>query len=114
MFEPNLVGTLKRVTGRDVHSRPQYSTPADCPFAPVNLHIGAQKTSVRADSSASRGAADEIAAMRAKILVPKYVEIRIGDNFSYSAISYRIEAVHPRYSVIGELDHFECDMEVLP
>ncbi|CAN5354697.1 hypothetical protein BH10PSE8_BH10PSE8_13750 [soil metagenome] len=35
----------------------------------VNMQVGAPKTSVRADSAASRGSTDEIAAERAKILM---------------------------------------------
>lgn len=114
MFRPNLVGKLSKVVGRDVHSRITYGEPTDCPFAAVNLQVGAQKTSVRADSSASRGAADEVAAMRAKILVVKYVSISIGDKFEFDGQKFRIEAIHPRRSTMGRLDHFECDMEIIP
>lgn len=114
MFEPNSVGRLSRLTGRDVHSRAIYAATTDCPFAPVNMLIDAQKTSVRADSSASRGSADEMAAMRAKILVASYVTIDIGDRFEFDGQIFRIKAKHTRRSVSGEIDHFECDMELLP
>ncbi|SCW95647.1 hypothetical protein [Ancylobacter rudongensis] len=114
MFEPNNVGWLSRKIGRNVHAQVTYAPPVKCPFAPVNLSVGAQKTSVRADSSASRGAADEMAAMRAKILVANFVKIEIGDRFEFDGQTYRIETKHTRRSVAGVIDHFECDMELLP
>ena len=113
MFEPNLMGRLLRRTGRDVHSRPTYTAPSDCPFGAVNLDVGAQKTSVRADSSASRGAADEIATMRAKILVPSWIAIAIGDRFEFDGMAFQISTRHTRRSVMGTIDHIECDMEIL-
>lgn len=114
MFRPNLIGRISNAVGYDVHARPLYSDERDCPFAPVNLAVGSQKTSVRADSSASRGTADEIAVMRGKILVPAYVEIEIGDRFAFAGAVYRIEMKHVRMSVTGQIDHFECDVELLP
>lgn len=114
MFEPNSVGMLYRATGFDVHSRPTYSAAVECPFAPVNMEIGAQKTSVRADSSASRGAADEEAVMRGKILVVRYVAIEIGDKFVFEDVNYRVSRKHIRRSVAGIIDHIECDLELIP
>lgn len=114
MFEPNLVGELHRLTGRDVHARATYADPGPCAFGAVNLAVGAQKTSVRADSSASRGSADEIAAQRAKILVAPYIAVAIGDKFVYEGVNYQIKTVHVRRSILAYVDHFECDMEVIP
>jgi hypothetical protein len=114
MFQPNLVGTLKRLTGRDVHSRETWSDPIDCPFGPVNLDVGSQKTSVRSDSSASRGAADEIATMNAKILIAPFVQVAIGDRFEFDGMIFKITTKHTRRSVTGVVDHFECAMEIVP
>lgn len=112
MFEPNLVGKLQKRTGRDVHARPTFSAARDCPFAAVNLAYGVQPTTVRADSSASRGAADEIVAVRSKILVPTYIEIAIGDRFTFTGVNFEVKNMHPRHSVMGSLDHFEVDLEL--
>lgn len=114
MFEPNNVGLLYRVIGRDVHSRPTYAPAVECPFAPVNMQTGAQKTSVRADSSASRGAGDELAVMRGKILVVRYVAIDIGDKFEFEGVNYRVSRKHIRRAVAGAIDHIECDLELIP
>lgn len=114
MFEPNLVGKLSRLTGRDVHSRPSFSEPVDCPFGIVNMQLSAQKTSVRADSSASRGSTDEIAAERARILIASFIAVGIGDRFQFDGLTYHITSRHVRRSVMGAVDHFECDMEIVP
>lgn len=114
MFEPNVVGKLSRLIGRDVHARPTYSDPVDCPCGIVNLNIGAEKTVVRADSSASRGSADEKSAQHAKILIASYVAVNIGDRFEFEGSAFTIKSKHVRRSITGAVDHFECDMEKLP
>jgi len=114
MFEPNCLGTLKPLVGRDVHSRPTYGPAVDCPFGPVNLDVGALKTNVRADSSASRGAADETEAIRAKILVASYIDVKVGDRFEFDGLIFMITTKHTRRSVMGNVDHYECDMDLLP
>lgn len=113
MFRPNQIGRLYRLTGRDVHSRPSYAAPIDCPFAPVSLSVKTNKTNVRADSSASRGSADELIA-RTRILIIPQIEPKFEDSFEFKNTRYRIAAIHPRYTVTGELDHYEADLEVQP
>lgn len=115
MFTPNSIGSIRRPAGRDVHSRVTFSAATPCPYAPVNMLVGAQKTSVRADSSASRGSADETVAQRAKILVPSFVIPVIGDRFeAKDGMQFQVAAVHPRAGVDGIVDHYECDLEVVP
>jgi hypothetical protein len=114
MFSPNNIGALWALTGRDVHNREQWAASIPCPFATVNLETTSQKTTVRADSSASRGAAEEVVSGQAKILVAKTMTVKIGDRFSFDDQRYRISGVHKRRSVFGKIDHFECEMEILP
>lgn len=113
MFLSNSIGELRRAQGRDIHARVTYAAPVSCPFAPVNLARKVEPTDRRADTSASRGAAEEIVSA-AKILVPAYVSIGIDDLFSFSGNTYRVSGVHDRYTVAGEFDHFECNLEVMP
>lgn len=113
MFTPNLVGNLYRSTGFDSYGRSSFSDFVLCPFASVTLKKTSQKTSVRADSSASRGAADEIVS-NARILVPGYIVIEVGDEFEFQTTRYRIVSKHVRRSVFGRVDHIECDLEILP
>ena len=113
MFRPNLNGYILFVSGRDLHGRETYSAPVPCPFAAIDLATRAQRTTVRADSSASRGAADETVS-GARIMIVNYVAPRIGDRFTYGDAAWKIVMVHPRRSVFGGLDHYECEMEALP
>lgn len=114
MFQPNLIGHLQTRSGRNIHGQAVLGPARECPFAIVNLESRAQKTSVRADSSGSRGSADEIASDRLKILVPAYVVIGIDDQFTFEDGKYTVRMKHPRRSVYGNMDHFECDLEVMP
>lgn len=112
MFIPNLIGQIRTKGGWDLHGRASLSEAKPCPFGPINLNIGAIKTSVRADSSASRGSADQEAAEKASILIPSTSPVSIGDVFSFKGVDFEITAVHERYSVGGNFDHYECEMEI--
>lgn len=113
MFEPNLVGAISTLEGYDVHAREIYSPVRVCPFAIVNLEVGAEKTSVRADSSASRGSADEMTVERGKILIANYVDVKINDRFDFDGVRYKIISKFARRSVDGKIDHYECDLEIV-
>lgn len=112
MFIANLTGTIRSVIGRDIHGRHQFGPERPCAFAIVSLKISAIKTTVRADSSASRGSADETVVERGKILIPSFITVVKNDDiFEYQSRKYRIASVHPRYSVNGVFDHWEVDVE---
>jgi transcriptional regulator of nitric oxide reductase len=114
MFRPNQVGQLQRKTGYDVHARIAYAAAVPLPLAVVHDKNATQKTTVRSDSSASRGAAEELVAIEAKILVPKRVQVAVGDKVILPAGTYAILSTELRYSVFGILDHTECTLEKLP
>lgn len=114
VFRPNLTGTLRAVAGRDVHGRPSWGEERVCAFAIVNLDVGALKTSVRADSSASRGSADETAAMNAVVLMPAHTQLKIGDLFTFEEAKFLVKNIHPRRGVTGKLDHLQVALEIQP
>lgn len=114
MFRPNSMGQLFVRAGRDLHGRPTYfPRGVACPYAPVNLTQKALKTTVRADSSATRGSADETVST-AVVLIDKSMAPKNGDKFEAEGISYEIISTHPRKTVAGALDHYECALQVLP
>lgn len=113
MFRPNLIGTLKRVTGFDLHAREIYAEPIECPFAQLIFTRDAERTTVRADSSGSRGSADETVSDASVLIVP-YIRPTFGDRFEFDGFTYKIVGIHPRRSVTGALDHWECTLEALP
>lgn len=113
MFRPNQIGSLERRTGFDVNARPAYAAAVPLPLAIVHDKDIKQKTTVRSDSSASRGAADEVI-VDGVILVPKHIQIKIEDRITIPLGVYEVKSVEPRYSVFGALDHTECGLERLP
>lgn len=113
MFSPNSVGQISKANSFDKWGKPLVSAGVDCPYSQVMLKNTAAKTSVRADSSASRGQADEVTAS-ARVLIVKFITPAIGDEFLAEGTRYRITSVFPRKTVFGQLDHWECDLEILP
>ena len=113
-FTPNLVGQIQRKAGYTIDGQSMLSVPVKCQFSIVNAKRQQEKTSVRADSSASRGMSDEITTGLGRILVARHEDIQIGDIFSFDGDSYEVNSKHVRRSVSGEIDHFECDIEVRP
>lgn len=113
MFRPNLIGMLQKAVGYDRYGQPSFGAQLPCPFAIVTLDVKNQKTSVRTDSSASRGAADETVA-DAKILIAKTMKPEIGDLFKFEDVEYVVSGVFVRRSVIGIVDHYECTLEIMP
>lgn len=76
----------------------------------VHLFTDVEKTSVRADSSASRGNAKE-SGQFSEILIEKKAKIEIGYLVSIDDLKMEIRKIEPRYAVTGRLDHFHvwCD-----
>lgn len=111
MFIPNNQGTLRRKIGTNVNGEALYGGPIPgVPCGVVHLNFSAEKTAVRADSSASRGNADEPLHF-AKILFPAIVKPALGDQFHIHGLSLEIAKSEPRFSIMGALDHYECDLD---
>lgn len=113
MFLPNTFGHLSSREGRNRYAEPVFGEPKRVECAVVRLREGIKATSVRADSSASRGSAEEIVT-DAKILFPQTVDAKIGDRFTIAGISLEIVSREIRIDVFGRVDHLECEMMVLP
>ncbi len=113
MFRPNATCLLARVTGRDRYGQESYADPVEIAFAPVRLLAQTSDTSVRADSSASRGQA-EVTIGVFKILVEAALyPLQGNDRIEINGTRYRVMNQHPRYRVTGDLDHVEIDLEPL-
>lgn len=111
MFRPNTKALLRRAGGRNVYGEQQVDAGQVVPCAVVHLNKKVQKTPVRADSSASRGNAEEFVSV-SKILFPAKVQLAIGDVLEIHGVRLRATAVEPRLDVPGRLDHFEVDFEI--
>jgi len=106
VFRPNNKCLLSRPAGRDLFSKPRLTKPVRVPCSIVKLETTALTTSVRADSSASRGAAEQQEAA-AVILFPTTVKVAINYVLTVSGVQIRVTKVVPRFNVAGKLDHIE-------
>lgn len=107
MFIPNTdAHLLRKAARRDIHGHETYAAPQPIRCAVVNLSEGVVTSSVRADSAASRGAADETI-LAAKILLPPHVKTVLGDVIRVRGYLVEIASIQPRTDVLGKLDHFE-------
>jgi len=110
-FIPNTRGRLSRKVGNNVYNEAVFSEPKTVECGVVHLRGAAQKTSVRTDSSASRGNAEEVVAA-AKILFQPHIEIGLGDRFEIAGLTLRVTSIQPRIAVTGQHDHNEVEFEV--
>lgn len=87
------------------------STPDRC--AIVKLAIGQQHSTVRVDSGATRGGADELRA-DAVLLMPKVSKVAIDDLITIPShnIKVRVTGIRPRHSVAGRLDHYQVEAKI--
>lgn len=110
MFIPNNTGFLTPLERRDMYGDVRLGTPVQVPCGVVHLNKKVQPTTVRSDSSGSRGAAEEFVSV-SKILFPANLQIATGMKFEIAGFALRVTLVEPRYAVAGRLDHYEVDLE---
>ena len=107
MFKPNAYCYIVRTsTDTDVYGMPLNSTKTKEPCTPLRVDAQVDRSSVRADTSASRGNAREFQT-EAKFLVPKNTVARIDDILEWQGDAMRIAGKMPRYNLQGVLDHYE-------
>ncbi|WP_155801877.1 hypothetical protein [Magnetospirillum molischianum] len=106
---PHLDCTIAKRAGNDRHGQPVYGEILPAHVGVVKFDVGADKTSVRSDSSASRGKGDEPQA-DARLLFPAWgVQPSVGDIVELQGARLRVQTVNPRLAVLGRLDHWQVD-----
>lgn len=111
MFIANVDCTIAPHAGNDVYGKPKHGAPVKARCAMVKMAYDEKKTSVRADSSASRGNAEEIVA-DARLLFIKTTVIQMDDLVTVAGYQLRVIGVFPRYTVQGRLDHWQVDCSI--
>lgn len=106
MFKPNLDCVIRQKAGSDVYGMPTYGARKKERCAIVKKVLRSDKTSVRADSSASRGNARELEA-DVLILVNPNTTAQIDAIIDVVGDQFRVMSKHGRYSIAGTLDHYE-------
>ena len=110
-FRPNVSATIRRYQGTNLFGEPSWGDVENVRIGVVHLAAQAAKTSVRTDSSASRGNAEERVVV-AKILFPVLAQPRVMDLVEFAGQTMMVKSVEPRIAVTGRLDHLECEMEL--
>ena len=108
MFVPNTTALHSAVTGLDLFGGETYAPEVIIPCAVVSLAPTLQPSSVRADSSNSRGSAQDLVAA-ARILLPAYILVSEGDKITVHGVNLRVSAKQPRLGVMGNLDHWQIE-----
>lgn len=115
MMIPSVNCTITKMeSGHDIYGAvKRLSTSRSTKCGVVKLMNERRKSTVRVDSSASRGHADEILA-DARLLFRKNDGefIDAGDKIEISRLTLKVESVRERYTVYGAFDHFEVDANV--
>lgn len=107
MFRPNQHCDIHKASGKsDVYGMPLPGVVHRERCAIIKLDIVAEKSSVRADTSASRGSAIELTA-DVMFLMTKATKAVINDVIEFMNNKYRIASVFPRLDLQGKLDHYE-------
>lgn len=109
---PNSSAVHRHQAGFDLYGQPYWSSPKIISVGVVTLSRGTQKTSVRADSSASRGRADEDVADGVVMVEPNVV-IGLSDFLTVEGVEYEVISVFPRRDVMGHHRHTEVALRLL-
>lgn len=114
MFAPNLDCWI---TKQDAVSHNLYGEQEHVPprikerCALIRARASVEDTTVRADSSASRGHAEEVTSANRVMLTSK-TKALVNDKIEIAGLpALRITMMHPRYDVVGRLDHYEVEGE---
>lgn len=105
-MKPNQFCFVKAQAGYDIYGMAKFSLRKKERCAVVKSILQTEKSSVRADSSGSRGNAREITADLVMLLEPKTTAkhdaiIELHDNL------YIVKSMHQRFDIRGKLDHYE-------
>lgn len=111
MLIPNLTCEIAAQGPASLTGRRSFGSYKVVPVAIVKLETSVGKTSVRTDSSATRGAATEIEAA-ARLLFPAFVMLYEGDRIRILDTVLSVQSVRPRHNVLGKLDHWQVDCEI--
>lgn len=109
MFQPNILCSVARVNGRtDLFGNATLAPAVPSMCSIVKLITRESNVTVRADSSASRGAAQESTA-EAVLLFSPAQKVAINDVVDVIGYRLKVTAVHPRISINGRLDHYQIE-----
>lgn len=111
MINPTVPCVVVKTNGTDVYGRVQMGQRVRTKCNIVQIVNMREKSSVRADSSASRGRAHEFV-NASKLLFQKHIAITLNDIVEILDMKLQVKSVFPRHDVHGKLDHYEVELAV--
>lgn len=107
----NIPCIIIKPAGHDVYGQEIAGQAQREKCAIVKLTVASQHSTVRVDSGATRGAADE-AVSDSVILLGKKSIVGLDDYIEVSSVKLRVKAIRSRFTVSGKLDHYEVRCEI--
>jgi hypothetical protein len=111
MFIPNIPCQIYRRTGLTGFGKPTFTGPLPGMCGVIRLEEMSNKTSVRADSTASRGSAKETVTA-SRMLFPASLTLNAGDVVKVLGRTLTVQSTWPRHDVSGRFDHWQVDLEI--
>lgn len=109
-MRPRISCTITPTIGFDKYGAEQLGTLVKAKCTIISLSLKQEPTSVRTDSSASRGSAAERVSEARLLFAPGLAAI--DSKVEVHGRSLRIIAIDPRYTVGGTHDHDEVDLVI--
>lgn len=105
MHKPNKACLLYKQGRFNAYGQLILNDPIKVKCSVVKLRTASEKSAVRADSSGSRGAANEGSADCLVLMIDNRVEL--DDAVEVNKIRFRVTDIQPMFDVHGKFDHFE-------
>lgn len=102
---------IHSVSGFDQFGQPKDIDTVKELVAVVKFNITAQHSTVRTDSSATHGRAQEERADVVLLFSPKTIT-KIGDRITMLGHDLRVSGMFPRFTVGGKLDHYQVEASI--
>jgi len=107
MFRANKNCVIHAASGKtDVYGMPLPGPRYKERCAVVKMNVMSAKSAVRADTSATRGNAQELQTDTV-LLLSRTTMARINDNIELMGFQFKVTEIHPRFDLLGDLDHYE-------
>ena len=109
MILPTLNIEVAFVVGRDVYAQPKLGPWKRDKCSPVRLDFEVMNTTVRTDSGASHGHAQEDAHVVVILVRTNSPAAKVDAIVKILNAKVRVKKVHPRFTAAGVLDHYQLE-----
>lgn len=107
-LRPSVPCEIRKFLGYDAFGAPQLGAKIREKCDVVTLKVEYEHTTVRADSSGSRGHGEEPRSKNRLLMSPK-TKLDLNDQLTVAGVVLRITSKHARFDVTGKLHHWEVE-----